>query len=171
MCDPQGPRGHSLRNMISADDIDFQRQNPPSSTDRRSRALQPGAGQRRPQLRTAASRWLLVLVTGLLSGCSAIYHPYDRTIEHRMEVLSRMPRSEQVALDPRLLSQTPPMNIWSMMATFWVSTSTAPRGRTEHCPSGLRMISLWRPPSATPRRSAAAATSMSRRLASCTYEG
>ena len=44
----------------------------------------------------------------LLSGCSALYHPYTQTIEHKMEVLSRMPRSSQIKLDPRLLSQTPP---------------------------------------------------------------
>lgn len=50
----------------------------------------------------------IALVPLWISGCSAIYHPYDRAIEHKMEVLSRMPKSEQVALDPRLLSQTPP---------------------------------------------------------------
>lgn len=53
-------------------------------------------------------RLICTLPLILLSGCSAIYHPAERTIEHRMEVLNRMPRSEQVALDPRLLSQTPP---------------------------------------------------------------
>lgn len=44
----------------------------------------------------------------LLSGCSAIWHPYARTIEHKMEVLNRMPRSEMRPIDPRLLGQTPP---------------------------------------------------------------
>lgn len=37
-----------------------------------------------------------------------MYHPYTQTIEHKMEVLSRMPRSGQTKLDPRFLSQTPP---------------------------------------------------------------
>ncbi|MCR9200728.1 MAG: polysaccharide biosynthesis/export family protein [Planctomycetaceae bacterium] len=64
---------------------------------------------RRPHGRAACLlRHVGRLLLFMLTGCSAIYHPAERTIEHRMEVLNRMPRSEQVALDPRLLSQTPP---------------------------------------------------------------
>jgi hypothetical protein len=43
-----------------------------------------------------------------LSGCSAVYQPYARTIEHKMEVLSQMPKNEMRSIDPRLLGQTPP---------------------------------------------------------------
>ncbi|MEZ6125680.1 MAG: polysaccharide biosynthesis/export family protein [Planctomycetaceae bacterium] len=44
----------------------------------------------------------------ILSGCSAIHQPYTRAIEHRMEVLSRIPKSECQPIDLRLLGQTPP---------------------------------------------------------------
>ena len=58
--------------------------------------------------RQMAGLLLVSCTLSILSGCSAIYHPYTKTIEHKMEVLSRMPRSQQRKLDPRLLSQTPP---------------------------------------------------------------
>lgn len=48
---------------------------------------------------------LLVLAS---IGCSAIHQPYTRTIEHKMEVLSRIPKAEQRSIDLRLLGQTPP---------------------------------------------------------------
>ena len=50
----------------------------------------------------------VVFLLCLFSGCSAVYQPYSRTIEHKMEVLSRMPRAEHRPIDPRLLGQTPP---------------------------------------------------------------
>ena len=52
--------------------------------------------------------WQVLLLMLTISGCSAIYQPYTRTIEHKMEVLSRMPKAEQRSIDLRLLGQTPP---------------------------------------------------------------
>ena len=51
---------------------------------------------------------LSCLLPLMLSGCSAIWNPYARTIEHKMEVLNRMPRDQMRPIDPRLLGQTPP---------------------------------------------------------------
>ncbi len=51
---------------------------------------------------------VMLLLSALLTGCSALHQPDVRTIEHKMEVLSRIPRSEFKPIDLRLLSQTPP---------------------------------------------------------------
>lgn len=89
--------GVQHNNMSSENDMACNRQNLPMDL------------MRIPRGRAACLlRCLQPLALVLLAGCSAIYHPAERTIEHRMEVLNRMPRSEQVALDPRLLSQAPP---------------------------------------------------------------
>lgn len=58
--------------------------------------------------RGARQRLVTVLLISLISGCSAIHQPYAKTIEHKLEVLSRIPKSEERALDLRLLGQTPP---------------------------------------------------------------
>lgn len=76
---------------------------------RHKRPVPPVEDQRaRRRQRTGLLWMLLPIFLAMLSGCSAIYHPYTKTIEHKMEVLNRMPRSQQRKLDPRLLSQTPP---------------------------------------------------------------
>ncbi|GAB5443135.1 MAG: polysaccharide biosynthesis/export family protein [Fuerstiella sp.] len=49
-----------------------------------------------------------MLILLLATGCSALHQPYARTIEHKMEVLSRIPRSQFQPIDLRLLSQAPP---------------------------------------------------------------
>ena len=70
-----------------------------------------GRAEQRPPLNVRGARLARLigcLLPLLLSGCSAIWHPYARTIEHKMEVLNRMPRSEMRPIDPRLLGQTPP---------------------------------------------------------------
>jgi protein involved in polysaccharide export with SLBB domain len=66
------------------------------------------ARTQRATLPVRLARGCCLLVVLLLTGCSAIYHPYTRTIEHKMEVLSRMPKAEQRSIDLRLLGQTPP---------------------------------------------------------------
>jgi protein involved in polysaccharide export with SLBB domain len=66
------------------------------------------ARTQRATLPVRFARGCCLLVVLLLTGCSAIYHPYTRTIEHKMEVLSRMPKAEQRSIDLRLLGQTPP---------------------------------------------------------------
>jgi len=59
---------------------------------------------------TVARCWglLAAVLIAAVSGCSAIHQPYAQTIEHKMEVLNRMPKSELKPIDLRLLSQVQP---------------------------------------------------------------
>lgn len=50
---------------------------------------------------------LVVLLIGL-PGCSAFFLTNTNAIEHKLEVLSRVPKSEYKPIDLRLLGQTPP---------------------------------------------------------------